>query len=72
MGEVECAGGGCLRSGFVPLGVFLFNMCVETSTQSFILRPHNKSGRIFPLNQRINGGGGFKQAGWGFTHKLVL
>lgn len=48
-----------LRSGrgVVPLGAG-FYVHVETSVQQSILHPHNKSGRRFPLNQRIDGGGG--------------
>lgn len=57
-------GEGVVEVGVVPLGSF-FYVCGETSTQQSISHPQNKSGRIFPLRQGIDGGGGFIEGGTG-------
>lgn len=50
--------GGVEVGGLCRLEVFY--VCSETSVQSFISHPQNKSDRRFPLRHRIDGGGGFK------------
>lgn len=50
--------GAVVEVGVVPLGGFFF-MCVDRPQHSNLFYiPKNKSGRIFPLRQRIDGGGG--------------